>query len=60
VELHLFNQLTLAFLLLVPIVLIARTVVAGTRYSPILIIVVFGLIMGALMVGSQVATRGTA
>ena len=57
-DLHFFNQLILAFLLLVPIVLIARTVVAGTRYSPILIIVVFGLIMGALMVCSQVATEG--
>jgi hypothetical protein len=54
----LFNQLILALLLLIPIVLIARTVVAGTRYSPILIIVVFGLSLGALMVGSQVATEG--
>lgn len=57
-ELTLFNQLILALVVLIPIVLIARTVVAGTRYSPILIIVIFGLIMGALMVGSDVATQG--
>ncbi len=57
-ELLVFNQLILAFLVLIPIVLIARTVVAGTRYSPILIIVIFGLIMGAIMVGSGVATEG--
>ena len=57
-EMTLLNHLVLALLILIPIVLIARTVVAGTRYSPILIIVVFGLIMGALMVGSEVASKG--
>lgn len=57
-EMTLLNHLVLALLILIPIVLIARTVVAGTRYSPILIIVVFGLIMGALMVGSEVAIKG--
>ncbi len=48
----------LAFLLLIPIVLIARTVVAGTKYSPILIIVVFGLLMGFLLEKSGVAAPG--
>jgi hypothetical protein len=57
-EMTLLNHLLLALLVLIPIVLIARTVVAGTRYSPILIIVVFGLIMGTLMVGSGAASKG--
>ncbi len=57
-ESQLLNQLLLAFLILVPIVLIARTTVAGTRYSPILIIVIFGLLMGSLMVKSRIATEG--
>ncbi|MDY0164504.1 hypothetical protein [Desulfobotulus sp.] len=35
-----------AFALTIPIVLIARSVLAGTKYSPILIVVVFGLFMG--------------
>lgn len=51
-------QLLLAFLMLIPIVLIARTVVAGTKYSPILIIVVFGLLMGFLLERSGVASAG--
>ncbi len=53
-----FNQLFLAFILLIPIVIISRTVVAGTKYSPILIIVVFGLFMGFLLEKSGVATPG--
>lgn len=53
-----FNQLFLAFILLIPIVIIARTVVAGTKYSPILIIVVFGLLMGFLLEKSGVAAAG--
>ncbi len=52
------NQLFLAFIMLIPIVLLARTVVAGTKYSPILIIVVFGLLMGFLLERSGVATAG--
>ncbi|MBT7170859.1 MAG: hypothetical protein HN909_03715, partial [Phycisphaerales bacterium] len=54
------NQLFLAFALLIPIILIARTVVAGTKYSPILIIVVFGLLMGFLLELSGVAEPGLA
>ncbi len=57
-DITLFNQLILVFIILIPIVLISRTVVAGTKYSPILIIVVFGLLMGFLMVKSKVATEG--
>ncbi len=52
------NQLFLAFILLIPIILLARTVVAGTKYSPILIIVVFGLLMGFLLERSGVAAEG--
>lgn len=52
------NQLLLAFVMLIPIVLLARTVVAGTKYSPILIIVVFGLLMGFLLERSGVAAAG--
>jgi len=52
------NQLFLAFILLIPLVLIARTVVAGTKYSPILIIVVFGLLMGLLLQQSGIASAG--
>ncbi len=55
---QMLNQFWLTLLLLIPIVLIARTVVAGTRYSPILIIVIFGLSMGLILVKSSVATPG--
>jgi hypothetical protein len=52
------EQFIITFLLLIPVILISRTVVAGTRYSPILIIVVFGLTMGLALVGSNVTTPG--
>lgn len=57
-DLDIFNQLWFLLVLLVPIVLIGRTVVAGTRYSPILIIVIFGLATGFLMVKSNMGTPG--
>lgn len=57
-DLSSFNQLFLAFILLISIIIIARTVVAGTKYSPILIIVVFGLLLGFLLEKSGVATAG--
>ncbi|OLO39174.1 hypothetical protein BTR23_08955 [Alkalihalophilus pseudofirmus] len=57
-NLQLINQFWIIFLFLVPIVLIARTVVAGTRYSPILIIVIFGLAMGYILEFSGVSTPG--
>ncbi|MFZ5945427.1 MAG: hypothetical protein ACOYVD_15095 [Bacillota bacterium] len=59
-KLQVLNQFWLTLLLVIPMVLIARTVVAGTRYSPILIIVIFGLAMGFVLVRSGVATPGLA
>ncbi len=55
---HLFNQFWLSVFFVIPIVLVARAVVAGTRYSAILIIVIFGLTMGALMVATGVSVPG--
>ncbi len=56
--LHVLNQVGLALVLLIPLVLIARTVVAGTHYSPILIIVVFGLAMGHILFVTGVVKPG--
>ncbi len=55
---HILNQYLLTFVMVISMVLVARTVVAGTRYSPILIIVVFGLAMGFLLVSTGLATPG--
>jgi hypothetical protein len=55
---HILNQFWLTFLLVISMVLVSRTFVAGTRYSPILIIVVFGLMMGYVMVSTGMATPG--
>jgi hypothetical protein len=52
------NQFWWSFFILIPMVLIARTVVAGTRYSPILIIVIFGLSMGFMLVSTGVTDSG--
>ncbi|MEW6623377.1 MAG: hypothetical protein AB1420_09665 [Bacillota bacterium] len=57
-KLQILNQFWLSLFLLIPMVLIARTVVAGTRYSPILIIVIFGLTMGYVLVASGVSKAG--
>lgn len=57
-HLQILNQFWLSLFLLIPIILVARTVVAGTKFSPILIIVVFGLAMGYILVISGVATQG--
>ncbi len=57
-HLQFLNQFWWSLFILVPMVLIARTVVAGTRYSPILIIVIFGLLMGFVLTGSGVTTAG--
>ncbi|MBM4763839.1 hypothetical protein [Bacillus sp. B15-48] len=59
-HLQVLNQFWILLFFLVPMVLISRTVVAGTRYSPILIIVIFGLTMGYVLVLSDVATPGLA
>lgn len=55
---HILNQLWLTFLIVISMVLISRSVVAGTRYSPILIIVVFGLLMGFILVSTGIGTPG--
>lgn len=55
---HILNQFWLTFLLVISMVLVSRTFVAGTRYSPILIIVVFGLIMGNVLVSTGIASPG--
>jgi hypothetical protein len=55
---HLFNQFWLSVFFVVPMVLVARAVVAGTRYSAILIIVIFGLLMGYLLVATGVSEPG--
>lgn len=55
---HLFNQFWLSLFFVIPIVLVARAAVAGTRYSAILIIVIFGLAMGYLLVATGVSAPG--
>ena len=55
---HILNQFWLTFLMVISMVLVSRTFVAGTRYSPILIIVVFGLIMGLILVHTGIASPG--
>jgi hypothetical protein len=55
---HILNQFWLTFLLVISMVLVSRSVVAGTRYSPILIIVVFGLLMGYVLVSTGMGTPG--
>jgi hypothetical protein len=57
---HLFNQFWLSVFFVIPMVLVARAVVAGTRYSAILIIVIFGLLMGWLLVATGVSEPGLA
>lgn len=55
---HILNQLWLTFLIVISMVLVSRSFVAGTRYSPILIIVIFGLLMGYILVSTNMATPG--
>lgn len=57
-HLQFLNQFWWCLFILLPMVLIARTVVAGTRYSPILIIVVFGLLMGFVLTVADVTSPG--
>ena len=52
-RLQFLNQFWMSLFLIIPIVLISRSVVAGSRYSPILIIVLFGLGMGYALVKSE-------
>lgn len=48
----------ITLLMLITMILVARTAVAGTKYSSILIIVVFGLLMGFLVVRSGLDVAG--
>ncbi|KFZ26651.1 MAG: hypothetical protein KQ78_00968 [Candidatus Izimaplasma bacterium HR2] len=57
-QLDLLNHFWLTLLLLLPVILISRTVVAGTKYSPILIIVIFGLSLGLILEVTGIATPG--
>ncbi len=59
-KLQFLNQFWMTLFLIIPMVLISRSVVAGSRYSPILIIVLFGLGMGYALVKSDIATPGMA
>lgn len=54
----LLTQFWLSLFFIVPMILVARAVVAGTRYSAILIIVIFGLLMGYLLVATGVSSPG--
>jgi hypothetical protein len=53
-----FGHLAIGFLMLLVVILIARAVVAGTKYSPILIIVVFGLTLGFVLELTPIVTEG--
>lgn len=55
---QIFTHLILTLAMLLVVVLIARSVVAGSKYSPILIIVVFGLGLGVVLKMSGLATAG--
>ena len=56
--LEIFSHLLLSLSLILIVVLISRSVVAGTKYSPILIIVVFGLALGLVLEITGLATPG--
>ena len=56
--LEIFGHLSLSLAVILVVVLIARSVVAGTKYSPILIIVVFGLALGMVLEMTGLATPG--
>ncbi|WP_295895654.1 hypothetical protein [uncultured Vibrio sp.] len=53
-----FNHFFLALVALTIMVLVSRTIVAGTKYSSLLVIVIFGLGLGALLVKSGMAAPG--
>ncbi|WP_413111784.1 hypothetical protein [Thaumasiovibrio sp. DFM-14] len=57
-HLYAINHLFIALVVLTVMVLVARTIVAGTKYSSLLVIVVFGLSLGALFVESNMTTPG--
>lgn len=57
-DLSILNHFFITLLILLPIVLISRAVVAGTKYSPILIIVIFGLTLGVILEITGIGTPG--
>lgn len=57
---EIFTHLLLTLAMLLVVVLIARSVVAGSKYSPILIIVVFGLTLGMVLEVTGLAEPGLA
>ena len=57
---EIFTHLILTLAMLLVVVLIARSVVAGSKYSPILIIVVFGLALGMVLEVTGLAQPGLA
>lgn len=59
-SINILSHIWLTLFILVTMVLVSRTIVAGTRYSSILIIVVFGLSMGLVLTKSGLATPGLA
>ncbi|XMB85921.1 hypothetical protein RJG79_11035 [Mycoplasmatota bacterium WC44] len=59
-DLSILNHFWLTLLILLPIILISRTVVAGTKYSPILIIVIFGLLLGMILQVTGIGEPGLA
>lgn len=56
--LEIFSHLLLSLAVILVVVLIARSVVSGTKYSPILIIVVFGLALGMVLEMTGLASPG--
>jgi hypothetical protein len=58
--LEIFNHLLLSLAVILVVVLIARSVVAETKYSPILIIVVFGLALGMVLELTELSKPGLA
>lgn len=57
-NLDILNHFWLTLLLLLPVILISRAVVAGSKYSPILIIVIFGLTLGWIIEITGIGTPG--
>jgi hypothetical protein len=57
-DLGILNHFWMTLIILLPIVLISRAVVAGTKYSPILIIVIFGLSLGLIFDITNISTPG--
>ncbi|MGL6259756.1 hypothetical protein [Vibrio sp. WXL103] len=57
-HLYAFNHFFIALVALTIMVLVARTIVAGTKYSSLLVIVVAGLGLGALLVKTGMAQPG--